>query len=31
MGGVDILVNAAAKPGGQSRPPALAEITSGAR
>ena len=30
MGGVDILVNAAAKPGGQSRPPALAEITSDA-
>ena len=28
MGGVDILVNAAATPGGQSRPPALAEITS---
>ena len=30
MGGVDILVNAAATPGGQSRPPALAEITSAA-
>ncbi len=28
MGGVDILVNAAATPGGQSPPPALAEITS---
>jgi NAD(P)-dependent dehydrogenase (short-subunit alcohol dehydrogenase family) len=28
MGGVDILVNCAATPGGQSRPPALAEITS---
>jgi NAD(P)-dependent dehydrogenase (short-subunit alcohol dehydrogenase family) len=30
MGGVDILVNAAAMPGGQSRPPALEEITSAA-
>jgi short chain dehydrogenase len=30
MGGVDILVNAAAKPGGQSRSPALAEITTDA-
>lgn len=30
MGGVDILVNAAAVPGGQSPPPALAEITSAA-
>jgi NAD(P)-dependent dehydrogenase (short-subunit alcohol dehydrogenase family) len=28
MGGVDILVNAAAAPGGQSRPPTLAEITT---
>ena len=28
MGGVDILVNAAATPGGQSRPPTLAEITT---
>jgi NAD(P)-dependent dehydrogenase (short-subunit alcohol dehydrogenase family) len=28
MGGVDILVNCAATPGGQARPPALAEITS---
>lgn len=28
MGGVDILVNCAAAPGGQARPPALAEITS---
>ncbi len=28
MGGVDILVNCAATPGGQSRPPSLAEITS---
>jgi NAD(P)-dependent dehydrogenase (short-subunit alcohol dehydrogenase family) len=28
MGGVDILVNCAAAPGGQSRPPGLAEITS---
>ncbi len=28
MGGVDILVNAAATPGGQARPPALAEITT---
>jgi NAD(P)-dependent dehydrogenase (short-subunit alcohol dehydrogenase family) len=28
MGGIDILVNAAATPGGQSRPPALAEITA---
>jgi NAD(P)-dependent dehydrogenase (short-subunit alcohol dehydrogenase family) len=28
MGGVDILVNCAATPAGQSRPPALAEITS---
>jgi NAD(P)-dependent dehydrogenase (short-subunit alcohol dehydrogenase family) len=28
MGGVDILVNCAATPGGQSRPPNLAEITS---
>ena len=27
LGGVDILVNAAAKPGGQARPPTLAEIT----
>src|SRR5438034_1310813 len=27
LGGLDILVNAAAKPGGQARPPALAEIT----
>ncbi|MET0864046.1 MAG: SDR family oxidoreductase [Nakamurella sp.] len=27
MGGIDILVNAAATPAGQSRPPALAEIT----
>lgn len=30
MGGVDILVNCAAAPGGQSRPPTLAEITSAA-
>jgi NAD(P)-dependent dehydrogenase (short-subunit alcohol dehydrogenase family) len=30
MGGVDILVNAAATPGGQSRPPVLAEITAAA-
>lgn len=30
MGGVDILVNCAATPGGQSRPPTLAEITSDA-
>jgi NAD(P)-dependent dehydrogenase (short-subunit alcohol dehydrogenase family) len=30
LGGVDILVNCAATPGGQSRPPALAEITSSA-
>lgn len=30
MGGVDILVNAAATPGGQSRPPSLAEITTDA-
>ncbi len=30
MGGIDILVNAAATPGGQSRPPALGEITSAA-
>ena len=30
MGGVDILVNAAAAPGGQSRPPRLAEITTDA-
>lgn len=30
MGGVDILVNCAATPGGQSRPPTLAEITSAA-
>ena len=30
MGGVDILVNAAATPGGQSRPPAVAAITSNA-
>jgi NAD(P)-dependent dehydrogenase (short-subunit alcohol dehydrogenase family) len=28
MGGVDILVNAAATPGGQARPPTLAEITT---
>jgi NAD(P)-dependent dehydrogenase (short-subunit alcohol dehydrogenase family) len=28
MGGVDILVNAAATPGGQARPPVLAEITT---
>ena len=28
MGGVDILVNVAATPGGQSRPPILAEITA---
>lgn len=28
MGGVDILVNCAATPGGQARPPSLAEITS---
>ena len=28
MGGVDILVNVAATPGGQSRPPTLAEITA---
>jgi NAD(P)-dependent dehydrogenase (short-subunit alcohol dehydrogenase family) len=28
MGGVDILVNCAATPGGQSRPPTLAELTS---
>src|SRR5215469_865227 len=28
MGGVDILVNCAATPGGQARPPALDEITS---
>ena len=27
LGGVDILVNSAAQPGGQSRPPKLAEIT----
>lgn len=27
LGGLDILVNAAAKPGGQARPPKLAEIT----
>jgi NAD(P)-dependent dehydrogenase (short-subunit alcohol dehydrogenase family) len=27
LGGLDILVNAAAKPGGQARPPRLAEIT----
>jgi len=27
LGGVDILVNAAARPGGQSRPPGLAEVT----
>ena len=27
LGGVDILVNAAAKPGGQAPPPKLAEIT----
>jgi NAD(P)-dependent dehydrogenase (short-subunit alcohol dehydrogenase family) len=30
MGGIDILVNAAATPGGQSRPPTLAEITPAA-
>ena len=30
LGGVDILVNCAATPGGQSRPPVLAEITSDA-
>jgi NAD(P)-dependent dehydrogenase (short-subunit alcohol dehydrogenase family) len=30
MGGIDILVNAAAAPGGQSRPPTLAEITTDA-
>lgn len=30
MGGVDILVNCAAMPGGQSRPPTLSEITSAA-
>jgi NAD(P)-dependent dehydrogenase (short-subunit alcohol dehydrogenase family) len=30
MGGIDILVNAAATPAGQSRPPALAEITADA-
>jgi NAD(P)-dependent dehydrogenase (short-subunit alcohol dehydrogenase family) len=30
LGGVDILVNAAAMSGGQSRPPALGEITSAA-
>ena len=28
MGGIDILVNAAATPAGQSRPPTLAEITA---
>jgi NAD(P)-dependent dehydrogenase (short-subunit alcohol dehydrogenase family) len=28
LGGIDILVNSAARPGGQARPPALAEITS---
>ena len=28
MGGIDILVNCAATPGGQSRPPSLGEITS---
>src|ERR1700756_3622866 len=28
FGRIDILVNAAAKPGGQSRPPKLAEITN---
>jgi NAD(P)-dependent dehydrogenase (short-subunit alcohol dehydrogenase family) len=28
MGGIDILVNCAATPGGQAQPPALAEITS---
>ncbi len=28
MGGIDILVNCAATPGGQARPPSLAEITS---
>ena len=27
LGGIDILVNCAAKPGGQSRPPSLGEIT----
>jgi NAD(P)-dependent dehydrogenase (short-subunit alcohol dehydrogenase family) len=27
LGGLDILVNAAAKPGGQARPPKLAEVT----
>ena len=27
LGGIDILINNAAQPGGQSRPPALAEIT----
>lgn len=30
LGGIDILVNAAAMPGGQSRPPVLAEITDAA-
>ena len=30
MGGIDILVNAAATPAGQSRPPSLAEITADA-
>ena len=30
LGGLDILVNAAAKPGGQARPPRLAEITDAA-
>ncbi|GAC1587196.1 MAG: SDR family oxidoreductase [Acidimicrobiales bacterium] len=30
LGGIDILVNSAAAPGGQSRPPTLAEITDAA-
>ena len=30
LGGIDILVNCAAQPGGQSRPPKLAEITDDA-